>query len=74
MPKGLTDFEEKVYMFIKKHGELLTTNIPVRMMGAVPNLRKMRLVEVYKKLVTPWVSKKRKFVRVIEHRLEKNFH
>jgi len=36
------------------------------MMGAVPDLKNRGLVEVYKKLTTPWASKKRKFVRVIE--------
>ena len=63
----LTEFEKEVYSFIKERGEVLICNAPSRMMGAVPNLKNSGLVEVYKKLTTPWASKKRKFVRVIEH-------
>lgn len=66
LSKGLTEFEKEVHRFIKERGELLTSNIPQKMMGAVPHLKNRRLVEVYKKLTTPWGSKKRKFVRVIE--------
>jgi len=66
LSKGLTEFEKKVYNFVKERGEVLICNIPSRMMGAVPDLKNRGLVEVYKKLTTPWASKKRKFVRVIE--------
>lgn len=64
----LTDFEEEVYLFIKERGEVLTSNLPPRMMGVVPKLKNMGLVKVYKKLTTPWASKKRKYVRVTEDR------
>lgn len=64
----LTDFEEKVYLFIKDHGEVLISNLPHRMMGAIPNLNNKGLIEVNKKRVTPWASKKRKYVRVTEDR------
>jgi hypothetical protein len=66
MSKGLTEFEKVVYSFIEERGELLTSNIPRKMMGAVPHLKNKGLVEVYKKTTTRWGSKKRKFVRVIE--------
>lgn len=36
MSKNLTDFEKEVYDFVKERGEMLTTNIPSRMSGAVP--------------------------------------
>jgi hypothetical protein len=62
----LTAFEREVYSFIKKRGELLTTNMPVRMRVAVPNLRNKGLVEVFKRRTSPWGSKKRKFVKVKE--------
>ena len=62
----LTDFEEKVYLFIKDRGEVLTSDLPHRMMGAIPNLNNKGLIEVNKKRVTPWASKKRKYVRVTE--------
>jgi len=57
LSKGLTEFEKKVYSFIKERGEVLISNVPSRMMGAVPNLKNSGLVEVYKKLTTPWASK-----------------
>ena len=63
MSKELTEFEKDVYDFIKKRGELLTTNIPVKMMGAIPNLKNKGLVEVFKKRTSSWSSKKKKFVK-----------
>jgi hypothetical protein len=67
LSKGLTEFEKKVCSFVKERGEVLICNIPSRMMGAVPSLKNRGLVEVYEKLTIPWASKKRSFVRVIEH-------
>jgi hypothetical protein len=66
LSKELTAFEREVYTFIKKRGEILTTNMPVRMRGAVPNLRNKGLVEVFKRRTSPWGSKKKKFVKVKE--------
>lgn len=48
MSLRLTEFEKKVYSYIKERGEVLICNIPSRMMGAVPNLNNRGLVEVYK--------------------------
>ncbi|NIR88112.1 hypothetical protein GWO13_11445 [Candidatus Bathyarchaeota archaeon] len=70
----MTDFEKRVYSFIKERGEVLTSNMPPRMMGAVPNLKNMGLVKIYKKRLSPWTSKKRKFVRVTERKPIKNSH
>jgi peptidoglycan/xylan/chitin deacetylase (PgdA/CDA1 family) len=67
LSKELTEFEEGVYRFIEEHGEILISNMPPRMMGAIPYLKNIGLVEVYKKLANPWATKKRKFVRVIKH-------
>lgn len=61
--EDLTTFERKVYEFIRRSGELLTTNIPLKMRGAVPNLVGKGLVEVYKRRTSLWSSKKRKFLR-----------
>jgi len=66
MSKELTEFEKEVYSFIKECGEVLTSNIPPKMMGTIPHLKNKGLVEVYKKTTSPWASKKRKFVRVME--------
>ena len=53
---------------IKDRGAVLTSNLPPKMRGAIPNLKNKGLVEVYKKRVTPEASKKRKYVRVTEDR------
>ena len=66
MSKELTEFEEEVYSFIKKRRKILTSNIPLRMMGAIPNLKNKDLVEVIKRRTSPWSSRKRKFVKVKE--------
>jgi hypothetical protein len=63
-PKKLTEFEIEVYRFIKRSGEMLTTVLPTRMMGAVPNLKQKGLVEITKRSLSPFRSKKRKFVKV----------
>ena len=64
---GLTEFEHEVYEFIKRHGEVMTVNIPPKMRGAIPSLVRKGLVEVYKRYTNPFASSgKKKFVRVKE--------
>ena len=63
LAEELTDFEKKVYDFIKQSREVQTTNIPPRMRGAVSSLKNKGLIEVYKKRTSLWKSRKRKFVR-----------
>jgi hypothetical protein len=63
LSEDLTPFEEEVYELIKKSTELLTTDVPSRMSGAVPHLIGKGLVEVYKKRTSPWSSQKRKYLR-----------
>lgn len=60
----LTGFEKEVYDFIKGRGEILTSNMPIRMSGAIPNLKNKGVIEVFKKRTSRWASKKRKFVRI----------
>ena len=68
LAEELTDFEKKVYDFIKQLKEVQTTNVPPRMRGALPSLKNKGLIEVYKKRTSLWTSikKKRTFVRVID--------
>jgi len=66
MSKNLTDFEKKVYDFIKEHEEVLASNMPLRMRGAVPNLKNKGLIVVYKKTASRWSSNKRKFIKTKE--------
>ena len=60
----LTKFEKEVHDFIKRREEVLTSNIPTRMRGAIPSLNNKGVIEVFKKSTSRWTSKKRKFVRI----------
>jgi alpha-L-fucosidase len=64
--QNLTELEKEVYDFVKARGEVLTTNIPTRMRGSIPNLRDKGLIEVYKKITSERRMKKRKFLRIKE--------
>lgn len=64
MPDELTTIEKEVYELIQKSGELLTTDVPANLRGAVPHLINKGLIEVYKRQTLPWTSKKRKFLRI----------
>ena len=63
MSKDLTRIEREVYEIIQGSGEMLTTDVPADLMGAVPHLINKGLVRAYKKPASPWTSKKRKFIR-----------
>jgi hypothetical protein len=61
----LTDIEKEAYNVIKEAGEIQTTNLPdKRMWGAIPNLKNMGLVEVFKKYTSYFKSRKKKFVKI----------
>jgi hypothetical protein len=64
MPEELTPIEKEVYELIQKSGELLTTDVPANLRGAVPHLINKGLIEAYKRQTLPWTSKKRKFLRI----------
>jgi len=64
LEENLTPTEKNLYEFIRKSGEVMTSNLPPKMMGALPQLIRKGLVEIYKKQTTPWSTKKKKFVRV----------
>ncbi|MBY8988081.1 MAG: hypothetical protein KGD61_06465 [Candidatus Lokiarchaeota archaeon] len=66
MPWKLTDFEKQVYDFIKEREEVLISSIPLRMKGAIPNLKNAGLVKIHKRYMVPWASKKQKFVTASE--------
>jgi hypothetical protein len=56
--------ENKTYEFIKKTGEIQTTNLPKRMWGALPSLKNKGLIEVFKKYTSYFRSRKKKFVKI----------
>ena len=66
MREELTNIERKVYKLVRESGEMLTTNVPADLMGAVPHLINKGLVKTYKKSTSPLTSKKKKFIRVID--------
>lgn len=58
----LTDFEEKIYQFFLERREVSLSDVPKRMMGAIPKLNRMGFIEIVKKTASPWSKKKRKFI------------
>ena len=60
MSRKLTEFEKKVYDFIKEHNEMIVSNVPKNMSGAIPNLINAGLIETFRKPTSPWASKKRR--------------
>ena len=66
MSRDLTRLENEVYELIKRSGEMLTTSVPDKMRGAIPNLVNKGLVEVYKTRTSLWSERKSKFLRVKE--------
>ncbi len=62
----LTEFEKKVFDSIKSQGEILISDLPMRMLGAIPKLKNIGLIETHRKPTTPWASKKHTFVKVRE--------
>ena len=66
MSRKLTDFEKKVYAFIKEHDEIIVSNVPKNMRGAIPNLKNAGLLKTFKKPTTHWASKKKMFVKATE--------
>jgi hypothetical protein len=65
LSRKLTDFEKEVYEFIKERGELLVSNVPKGMSGAIPNLKNAGLLKTFKKPTTQSASKKKTFVKAI---------
>ena len=63
MSKKLTEFEKKVYDYIKEHNEINVTSIPKNMCGAIPNLKNAGFVETFRKPMNPWAKKKLTCVR-----------
>ena len=62
----LTEFEKKVLDLIKGQKEIQISDMPKRMLGAIPKLKNNELIETYRKPTTPWALKKHTFVKIIE--------
>jgi hypothetical protein len=62
---GLSDYEQKVYDYLKGRGEIITAKIPNEFRGTISSLKHKGLIEVYKKRTsTLWSEKKHKFLRI----------
>ena len=66
MSRKITDIEQQVYDYIKERGELIVSDVPRNMKGAIPNLKNAGLVETFRKPVTQWASQKKMFVKALE--------
>ncbi|MCW4034786.1 MAG: hypothetical protein NWF03_05420 [Candidatus Bathyarchaeota archaeon] len=66
MSRKITDIEQQVYDYIKERGELIVSDVPRNMKGAIPNLKNAGLLETFRKPVTQWASKKKMFVKALE--------
>ena len=63
LSRKLTEFEKKVYDFIKEHNEMIVSDVPKNMKGAIPNLKNAGFLETFRKPTNPWASKKQLFVK-----------
>ena len=66
MSRKLTEFEKKVYDFIKEYNEMIVSDVPKNMRGAIPNLKNAGLLETFRKPTNPWASNKQLFVKTIK--------
>jgi hypothetical protein len=64
MTEELTEFEKKVADFLAGRGEVLTSNMPAQMSGALPNLKRKGVVDIFKRRTSRRAPKKRTFVRL----------
>jgi len=68
MHDELGPVEREVYDFIKRSGEVIAKHIPQDKAGVVPNLVNKGLLEVVKRSLSPWSTKKIKFVKVVDNK------
>ena len=66
MTNRISVLEQEVYDYIKERGELIISDVPKNMRGAIPNLKNAGLIETFRKPVTQWASKKKAFVKALQ--------
>ena len=59
----ITEREKQVYDYINGSDEIIVSNMPRNMMGAIPKLKDLGLVKTYRKKVNQWNKKKHTFVK-----------
>jgi hypothetical protein len=65
LDKKISILEQQVYDYIKERGELIISDVPVNMRGAISSLKNVGLLETFKKPATQWASKKKTFVKAL---------
>ena len=66
MTEGLTEVERAVYELVSRAGEIMAKDVPFKMAGAIPSLKRKGFLEVHKKPVNPESRKKQTFLRAIK--------
>ncbi len=60
----LTKVERDVYELIRRAGEIMAKDVPLKKAGVIPSLVRKELVEVFKKPASSMSRKKHKFLRI----------
>jgi hypothetical protein len=60
---SLSRVERAVYDLILRAGDLMAKDIPFKMAGVIPSLKRKGLVEAYKRPATPGSRKKQTFLK-----------
>ncbi len=63
MLESLSQVERAVYELILRAGDLMAKDIPFKMAGVIPSLKRKGLIEAYKKPATPGSRKKQTFLK-----------
>jgi hypothetical protein len=61
--ESLSQIERAVYDLILRAGDLMAKDIPSKMAGVIPSLKRKGLVEAYKRPATPGSRKKQTFLK-----------
>ena len=63
MLENLSRVERAVYELILRAGDLVAKDVPSKMAGVIPSLKRRGLIESYKRPATPGSSKKQTFLK-----------
>ena len=63
MLENLSQVERAVYELILRAGDLMAKDIPFKMAGVIPSLKRKGLVETYRRPATPGCKKKQTFIK-----------
>lgn len=63
MLESLSQVERAVYELILRAGDLMAKDVPFKMAGVIPRLKRKGLVETYRRSATPGSRKKQTFLK-----------